>query len=401
VNVVIVDADVAYPANSGKRLRTLNLMLRVASRHTVTYVGRCASGTEEDHTAPKFFRDHGIEPVLVHDPVPRKSGLCFYGRLASNLLSSKPYSVTSHRSRAMQNAVREIARSKSVDLWQVEWSPYLDIIEQDIAGKRLVIAHNVETLIWKRYFDCAATLPRRIFFRQQLQKFENFEREAFTRADRVVAVSDEDAHLIRTHFGQPNVDVVENGIDASSYEGLKGKRDPYTILFLGALDWRPNLDAVDLLLENIFPIVRKKEPKACLHIVGRNPPKELIQRTRSLPAVHLHANVGDVRPFLLRSGAMAVPLRIGGGSRLKILEALACGLPVVSTPIGAEGLKLSPGIHYCSTELADMAQTLVHVIRFPLEAQALAQHGSEFVLQAYDWGLLSRKLEASWQRCIG
>lgn len=400
MKVVIVDGDVSYPATSGKRLRTLNLMLRVARRHQVTYVGRCAADSEEARAAPPFLREHGIEPVLVHDPVPRKAGLAFYGRLAANLLSPLPYSVASHHSAAMRQAIREIAGRQPVDLWQAEWTPYLDLIDADLPGRRLVIAHNVDTLIWQRYYENEHNLPKRVFLQRQWRKFERYEREAFRKADRVVAVSEEDARLVRDLFGQPAVDVVDNGIDRAYFEQAKGQRDPARILFLGALDWRPNLDGVGLLLDKIFPAVLAQEPSARLAIVGRNPPPGLAQRIEQAPGVELHANVADVRPFLAESGVMAVPLRIGGGSRLKILEALACGLPVVSTKVGAEGLHLTPGVDYAQAEEDALAAALVRAIHAPAEAQAQAEHGRQIVLETYDWEVLSRKLEASWEKCL-
>src|SRR5437763_12549459 len=127
MHVVIIDGDVSYPATSGKRLRTLNLMLKAARRHRITYVGRCAAASEEARLAPAFLRDHGIEPILVHDPVPQKSGLAFYARLAGNLLSSRPYSVTSHQSEPMRQAIRTFAAKQTVDVWQLEWTAYLDL----------------------------------------------------------------------------------------------------------------------------------------------------------------------------------------------------------------------------------------------------------------------------------
>src|SRR5262245_34400759 len=102
MHVVILDGDVSYPATSGKRLRTLNLMLQVAKNHRITYVGRCAADSEEARVAPAFLREHKIEPILVHDPVPVKAGLSFYARLFANLFASRPYSVTSHHSEAMR-----------------------------------------------------------------------------------------------------------------------------------------------------------------------------------------------------------------------------------------------------------------------------------------------------------
>lgn len=402
MKIVIIDGDVSYPATSGKRLRTLHLMLRAARRHDITYIGRCAADSEEAQSAPAFLRRHGIEPILVHHPVPRKSGVGFYARLASNVLfSPRPYSVDSHISEPMRQALRDYAARHTPDLWQFEWAPYVELLDAHIPGPRLVIAHNVDTLIWRRYCENARGLLKRAFLKQQWRKFQRFERTAFQRADRVVAVSDADASLIRAEFGQHAVDVVDNGIDRDYFdETPAARRDPRSILFLGALDWRPNLDAVDLLLDRIFPRVRSAEPDARLLIVGRNPPPGLVERAAGIDGVTLHANVADVRPFLAASGVMAVPLRIGGGSRLKILEALACSLPVVSTRVGAEGLCLTAGTDYVEAETTEMAAALVQAIRAPAVVQAQAEHGRRVVREAYDWDVLARKLEASWERCV-
>jgi polysaccharide biosynthesis protein PslH len=400
MKVAIIDGDVSYPATSGKRLRTLNLMLALAPRHQITYVGRCAPGSVEAKEAPGFLHDHGIEPILVTHPVPQKSGLAFYARLAANMFAPQPYSVASHQSEPMRRAVHELAARQPIDLWQLEWAPYLNIIDATIPGPRLVIAHNVDTLIWQRYYEIERRFLRRVFLRGQWQKFRRFEQTAFQQARRIVAVSEEDARLIRTEFGQPNVDVVDNGIDRAYFEQARGERDPHRILFLGALDWRPNLDAIGLLLDNIFPQVLAQQPAARLVIVGRRPPAGLVQRVAALPAVQLHANVADVRPFLATCGVMAVPLRIGGGSRLKILEALACGLPVVATRVGAEGLSLQPGIDYVQAEEDAMAAALVNAIGHPEAARAQADHGRRIVLDTYDWGVLGFKLETVWEKCV-
>lgn len=399
MHVAILDGDVSYPATSGKRLRTLNLMLQVARRHRITYLGRCAPGSEEARAAPAFLRAHGIEPILVEHPVPRKSGLAFYARLFGNLLSSWPYSVTSHQSEPIHHAVSELAKRDPVDLWQVEWTAYLPMIDAGLSGPRVVIAHNVDTLIWQRYYETETNPLKKAFLRTQWRKFRRFETEAFRQAARVVAVSEEDAGLIRSDFGQPNVDVVDNGIDRSYFENVHGERDATRVLFLGALDWRPNLDAVGLLLDKIFPRVRAQEPKAKLVIVGRRPPADLIERAQ-MPGVELHADVPDVRVFLASCGVMAVPLRIGGGSRLKILEALACGMPVVASRVGAEGLLLKPGEDYVRAEEDAMADALVSAIREPVLMRAMAERGRRLVLDTYDWEVLAIKLEASWERCF-
>ena len=217
MNVAVIDGDVSYPANSGKRLRTLNLLLQAARRHRVFYVGRCSAGSEEDRLAPSYLRQHGIEPVLVHHPVPRKAGALFYARLLANQFSSLPYSVTSHTSEPMRRAVSELARRERIDVWQVEWAPYLQTIDAAIPGPRVVGAHNVDTVIWRRYYETETHPLKKALLRTQWRRFHRFEDTAFRRATRVVAVTEADAQQIREHFGQPHVDVVENGIDRAFF----------------------------------------------------------------------------------------------------------------------------------------------------------------------------------------
>jgi glycosyltransferase involved in cell wall biosynthesis len=411
MHVVIVDGDVSYPPSSGKRLRTLNLMLRLARRHRITYIARGPSDALETRKARAFFGDHGIEPILVEDPLPRKSGMGFYARLGWNLLSPLPYSAASHRSPRIREAVRSYAAWHAVDLWQFEWTPYVAALppsslpsrlrSEKRRGRRLLIAHNVDSLIWQRYHENEPHPLKRFYIRRQWHKFQRFERRVFGEVDRIVAVSAEDAAIMRQQFGACHVDVVDNGIDRAFFENVSGCRKAETILFLGALDWRPNLDAVRLLLDDVFPAVRRVEPAARLSIVGRHAPEWLIQRVARTDGAEIHADVADVRPYLGESGVLAVPLRIGGGSRLKILEALASGLPVVSTRIGAEGLCLHPGQDLVVVEdVRDMAAALVDSIRDPARIRAMAQHGRQLVLERYDWDVLAGKLEQTWERCV-
>jgi glycosyltransferase involved in cell wall biosynthesis len=264
----------------------------------------------------------------------------------------------------------------------------------------VIAAHNVDTVIWQRYYEAEKDPLKKRLLRVQWQRFRRFEEAAFRRASRVVAVTEEDARLIREQFGQPEVDVVENGIDRDFFEPIKGQRNPSRILYLGALDWRPNLDAVGLLLDEIFPRVRFQQPGAELWIVGRNPPAALVERVGRTAGAELHADVLDVRSYLAESGVMAVPLRIGGGSRLKILEAIASGLPVIASKVAAEGLRLQAGVDYVQAGEDDMADALVRAIRAPGEIQAMAERARRMVLETYDWDVLARKLEKSWQRSL-
>jgi glycosyltransferase involved in cell wall biosynthesis len=401
LNVAVVDEELPFPPDSGKRLRTFNLLSRLARRHRITLLCRRNADPAEAARAAEAFRDVGIQPVVVDRPVPRKSGPVFYARLAANLFSPLPYSVATHRSAALCRAVHAHAAGP-VDLWHCEWTPYFEAVRRQTGTPRLVMAHNVESLIWQRYYETEGNPAKRWYIGRQWRKFERFEREAFAAADRVAAVSPEDAALIAKRFGAPHVEVVDNGVDLDYFRPQAGPREPGRVLFLGSLEWRPNLDAVAQLLDHVFPAVRAAEPSARLCLVGRNPPAALAQRVAGEAGVELHASVPDVRPYLARSGVMAVPLRIGGGSRLKILEALASGLPVVSTRVGAEGLCLEAGRHLTEVEgVGDMAAALVRTIRQPGPAAAMAECGRQWVRERYSWDMLADRLDRLWSETAG
>jgi glycosyltransferase involved in cell wall biosynthesis len=399
LNVAIVASELPYPPTAGNRIRTLNLALRLAPRHRITFI---AHRNDEADEATRFLGRHGIGAELVDRAIPAKSGPRFYARLAMNLASPLPYSVASHSSRAIRDAVRSFARRQEVDVWQLEAVMLADAMADLGPVPRVLIAHNVESLIWRRYFETASSPLRRWYIREQWRKFERFERRAFAGATRVVAVSEPDAALIRGQLGGRRVDVVDNGVDRGYYEAVRRQPDPRTLLFLGSLDWRPNVDAIGLLLDRVFPAVRAAEPEARLLIVGRKPSAALAGRAGEASGVELHADVPDVRPYLARSTAMVVPLRIGGGSRLKILEAAAAGLPVISTRVGAEGLDLIPEEHYVAAdEPEEMTEALVGCFHEPAAARARAERARALVLERHDWDVLADQLEAAWLGCLG
>jgi glycosyltransferase involved in cell wall biosynthesis len=400
MKIVIVSEGPVYPATAGNRIRTLNLMLRLAGHHQITCICRAGYDPDETRRSEAYLNEHGIRTLTVNDTPIAKRGARFYGRLAANLLSPLPYAVSSHNSLSMRETIRVFARDNAVDLWQFEWLAYADALEGAWSAPRIVMAHNVESLIWQRYVEVEKRPLHRWYLRRQLDKYRRFERRIFAQCNRVVTVSLNDAVLVREQFGIRHVTVVDNGIDREYFQQAAAPRQPRQILFLGSLDWRPNLDAVRILLDQVFPKVLARMPEARLCVVGRHAPPWLVQRIRSLRQVTLHSDVPDVRPFLAESGVMAVPLRIGGGSRLKILEALACGLPVVSTSVGCEGLRLDAGIDLLVTDtIEEMAAGLIECLDKPQWAGEIAQRGRGWVLRHYDWKVLAGRLERIWLEC--
>lgn len=394
LQVTVIDGDVSYPAWSGKRLRTLNLLLGLADDFKITYIAR--SDTAANTDAETYFRDHKINPIIVHAPLPPKNGPSFYARLATNLMEHKPYSVATHSLQPMRNAVQQHAATNHTDLWQLEWSGYeycLDVSQ----GPVVLQAHNVDALIWQRYCDNEKNPIKRCYIELQRRKMQRFEEAVFQRMSRIVTVSVEDARLAQRLYGELPFDVVDNGVDISYF--AETGRDPAsrTVLFLGALDWRPNLDAIETLLTEIWPQVHLTLPDARLQIVGRHAPTGLHDRIALMTGCELISDVPDVRPYMRAAAVLAVPLRIGGGSRLKILEALAANLPVVSSTIGAEGIEIEDGRHYTrSDQPTAFASALIDALQNPDRHRLLAEAGRLHVTKYHDWPDLALRLGKIW-----
>jgi len=402
LHVAVLDEELPYPLTSGKRIRSFQLITRLARSHCVTYIAHRNADPNEIGPAAEVLREHDIFPVVVDYQPPTKAGIGFYARLLRNVFSPLPYSVATHTSRAMQRAMDRLIGDDPPDLWHCEWTPYAQAMRSR-TERWTVMAHNVESVIWRRMAEVEGNPVKRWFIQQQWKKFETFEKWAYGAATRTIAVSREDAERIQQDFGTRTMDVVDNGVDTSHFTPNESTpRDASRILFLGSLDWRPNLDAVRLLLDDIFPSVLAAESRASLSIVGRKPPDWLRAEIKDRSGVELHADVADVRPFLRSAGVLAVPLRIGGGSRLKILEALATGLPVVTTRVGVEGLRLNPGEHCAVADGAEaFSAALLDAIRRPKAVREQAAAGRDRVLAEYDWSGLADRLGQVWQAAAG
>jgi glycosyltransferase involved in cell wall biosynthesis len=387
--------------NSGKRIRTVNLLKHLEKRHEIIFVHR---GNQK--CDPEGYGISSIEFISDGEDVPNPKGVALYYKLILNLFSSYPFSVTKHRSKIFSDCIRRLVRAKSIDLIQCEWSPLAANLKGLGVGKGipiLLIAHNVENQIWKRVHESARNLASRWFYKQQYNKFEYFERKVSKDFPSCVAVSHQDAALLRGELGYRDVTVVENGVDIDyfsmgSFEP-RGKVGP-TVVFSGAMDWRPNIDAMVFFLREVLPLLKKREKDIRFVIAGRNPDPSIHHATSGDPNVEITGTVDDIRPYLGGADVAVVPLRIGGGSRLKILEAMSLGMPVVSTTIGAEGLEVQDHLNILIADSPErISDSILLLLRNPGLGRSLGRNGRILVEQKYSWPILSRKLEAAWESC--
>ena len=388
MKILILDEEFPWPLNTGRRIRSFNLLSRLVSKHSLSYL---AYGEEGSESYAELVR-RGMNPTAVPHKIRKQRGLQFYLALFTNLFSWYPYIISSHLSKAFEERLKERLEAFQPDLVLCEMLPFAPYLKEVGDVSKVLVTHNVEGNIWRRYVENESNLLKRIYIWLQWRKVAKFEEIAVGWAEGVTAVSTIDAEILQAGFSRGKVSVIENGVDLDYFHGFKVAGNNPTIVFTASLDWRPNQDAIRFFHGEIFPLIRLRIPNIEVLYVGRDPPRDIITMGRQT-GVTVTGTVDDIRPWVGRAQVYVVPIRIGGGSRLKILEAFAMGLPVVSTSVGAEGLEVIDGEHLLLADERDVfAETVCKLIEDEELRERLARAGRQLVEEKYGWDSLARRL---------
>jgi glycosyltransferase involved in cell wall biosynthesis len=258
----------------------------------------------------------------------------------------------------------------------------------------VMFTHNVEAEILERHAT-VATGWRRMVWRREAAKMRRFEADSLRRFNTVIAVSARDAAALASRYNLPNVARIDTGVDLEYYRYAPPRDTATTVVFSGALDSRSNIDGIEFMLRDVWPLVAVRMPSARMLLVGRNPPPHLVAEAKSAGLNwHFTGTVEDTRPHLAQGDVAAIPLRVGSGTRLKAFEAMAMGLPVVSTTLGVEGLGLAPD-HYVAADTAEgFASALCDLLTDPTRRKTLAESGRAVLEELYGWNRIGQQFEA-------
>jgi polysaccharide biosynthesis protein PslH len=227
----------------------------------------------------------------------------------------------------------------------------------------------------------------------QWRRMHRLEARECGRFARVIAVSEQDAEIFQSRYGIPSVAAVPTGVDVEYFQpGLEAEVTPKNMVFVGSMDWMPNDDGIRWFAESVLPLVQKQEPGATLTVVGRSPTQAMRRLAEGIPGIEVTGTVPDVRPFLRRAAISVVPLRVGGGTRLKIYEAMAAGTPMVSTTIGAEGLPVRHGEHLLIADSPEaQADAILSLLADRQRALDMADRARRYVAENCSWDAVAEK----------
>jgi sugar transferase (PEP-CTERM/EpsH1 system associated) len=408
-------SDLLLPLDKGGKLRTWHLMRHLARRHEITYLAFAEPDTPRTHVDGMREVAARVETIVRTDPP--KGSLRFYADAATHVVDPLPYAVGKYRSAAYRAKLRELLDGQRFDLLVCDFLfPAVNLPDR-LPCPSVMFTHNVESEIWRRHAETKTTALSTWLYRAQYRRMLRYEERTLARFDGVLAVSDADAQTFaRLYPGaikQP-VHIVHTGVDTEYFKpstrnpepgtqnpGTQnpepGTRNP-TMVFTGSMDWLPNEDAMLYFHREILPLVRADEPDVRLSIVGRAPTPAVKKLADDL-GITVTGRVDDVRPFMEAASVYIVPLRIGGGTRLKIFEAMAMGKAVVSTTVGAEGLPVVGGTHVMlADEPRTFARAVVRLIRDVERRRQLESAARALVIEHYDWSAVAGELEEALER---
>jgi sugar transferase (PEP-CTERM/EpsH1 system associated) len=396
MRILWLKSDLLLPLDKGGKLRTWNLMRHLARRHDIVYLAFKEPAQPAADT--EGMREVAAQVETVTRADPPKGSLRFYADAAMHLLDSLPYAVGKYRSREFQRRLERLLESEPFDLLVCDFLVPAVNLPERLPCPAVIFTHNVESEIWRRHAQTQNRRLARWLYGVQYRRMLRFEAKTLARFDGVLAVSDVDRQALSAIYPdavrQPAY-VVPTGVDTDYFSPAPSAPSSRSLVFTGSMDWLPNEDAMQFFCRDILPLIRAEEPQITLSIVGRAP-TPAVKRLADAYGVVVTGSVDDVRPFMRDAAVYIVPLRIGGGTRLKIFEAMSMGKAVVSTTVGAEGLPVVGGEHVMlADEPTAFARTVVGLLRDTDERARLEAAGRSLVLERYDWSAVAGALEAA------
>jgi sugar transferase (PEP-CTERM/EpsH1 system associated) len=385
MHILWLKTELLHPVDKGGKIRTYNMLKELRRNHRITYL------TLDDGSAGAAERASALEYchelVCVPQQPREKFTAGFYAELLLNLGSSLPYAVRKYQSAQLRRELSERVKAGDIDLVVCDFLAPAANVPLGLARPTVLFQHNVEAMIWRRHYEVQTNPLKKAYLFAQWLKMRAFERRMCRQFDAVVAVSTEDREQMQNDYGVTTVFDVPTGVDTNFFRPSGNEQpDAHNIVFTGSMDWLPNEDAISYFTEQVMPRIKREIPDVTLTVVGRNPYPSLLELAKRDSSIVVTGRVDDVRPYMERAAAYVVPLRIGGGTRLKIYEAMAMEKAIVSTTIGAEGLPVKDGVELLLADTpASLAAALVKVLQDKQLALGLGNRAAATVREKFGW----------------
>ena len=398
MKILWVKAGGVVPPDSGGKIRSYNILRELARHNSVTLFSFYAEHANDLHPNLTDVFDR-VVCLPLRLPAPKSLAEMFdYG---IGLFSSQPYNITKYCRPQVRRQLLALLQRETYDVIVCDFMVAAGVIPWDWPTPKVLFTHNVEAAIWRRHYQVATNALWKMISWQEWRKMEAAERRYLRLADRVLTVSETDRDAFAPLLAPEKLTVIPTGVDVDYFQPMPVQENANSLVFTGSMDWLPNEDAILYFVESILPLIKQGCPGVTLEVVGRNPSRKLQALAEREKSLRLTGWVDDIRPFVARSSVCIVPLRIGGGTRLKIFEAMAMGKAVVSTTVGAEGLPVRAGDNLLLADTpSDFARSVVSLLRDANERKRLGTAARALVQERYSWAKVAEGFARTLQDVI-
>ncbi|MCF6311081.1 MAG: glycosyltransferase family 4 protein [Verrucomicrobiales bacterium] len=396
LKILWVKSGPLYPLDTGGKIRTHAMLSEINKDHKVTYLAfkeNDSSLHHDEETAP-----YAIQKSWIPWREAATGTVKFFLQLFNNLLfSSLPYALAKYQAAGMSSKILKLDASGDFDLIICDFlssAPNFRAIHSQLKTPTVLFQHNIESQIWKRLATSKRNVISQAYFSLQYRRMFRWERKLSLLFDGIITVSQNDADFCKEAYHLNNIiGAVPTGVNIVFFSPKEtAAPKPARIAFLGSMDWMPNIECVQYFVAKVLPLIHTVQPELSFYVIGRNPAPVICELTKNHRSVELTGTVDDIRPHLQSCNLMIVPLHAGGGTRIKIFEAMAMGIPVVSTTIGAEGLPVTHGKDILiANRDQDLADACLQLLQNPDLAKKIAIAGREKVEQDHSWHAVSEQ----------
>ncbi|HET7205750.1 MAG TPA: glycosyltransferase [Terriglobales bacterium] len=392
MKILWVKSGGLLPMDHGGRIRSFHLAKELATHHDVSLF-TFASEAEDPIAAHEPLNKIFQQVICLPLKIPPARGWRETMNYVQNLPSTRPYSMSKYCQPWIARELRDLLAQKEYDLLLCDFLLTAAVVPWDWPKPKVLFTHNIEAVIWERHYRLSRNPIWKAVSYREYRLLERMEREYVSRAEHVLAVSENDRDFFLKYAPESRMSVIPTGVDVDYFSPRDGEEDPSSIVFTGSMDWTANEDGIVFFIENVLPLVRRRFPRAKLWVVGRRPTSRLQQIGRSITDVEVTGTVDDIRPYLSRGSVYVVPLRVGGGTRIKIFEAMAAGKAVVSTTIGAEGLPVQDGENILLADDAEtFAKCVVDLLSDEVRRKNLGAAARKLVSENYSWKAVGKTM---------
>jgi len=383
MKILWVKAGGVVPPDTGGKIRSYNILRELARQHSVTLFTFYATHPGDVHSELKDVFERVVCLPLV---LPAHKSSAELRDYTLRLFSHEPYSITKYSRPEVRRRLLSLLKQEAYDVILCDFIFAAPVIPWDRPTPKVLFTHNVEATIWRRHYEVASNPLWKATSWWEWRKMEAAERKYLRLADKVLAVSETDRDAFASIIDPSRLAVIPTGVDVDYFQPMPVEETPNSLVFTGSMDWLPNEDAVLYFVDTILPLIKQQCPNITLKVVGRSPSRKLQGLAERENSVRLTGWVDDIRPFVAQAAVCIVPLRVGGGTRLKIFEAMAMSKAVVSTSVGAEGLPVRSGDNIILANTpGDFAQSVLSLLRDPTQRQRLGNSARSLVEENYSW----------------